>query len=120
MGATADRQDAAEAVEPVHCCVVYQDAIELVGRRWTGAIISVLLERPLRNGEIEAAVPDLSARLLSARLNELEERGLIERTPCPQRKSSSYYALTEMGRDLAPAIDAISAWAEKYLAVPQG
>lgn len=97
-------------------CVLHQQAVELVGRRWTGAIISALLERPRRFCEIGAAVPDLSDRLLSQRLRELEERGMVEHVPCPERASSVRYGLTPMGRDLAPALEALRSWAHRWLA----
>jgi DNA-binding HxlR family transcriptional regulator len=97
------------------CCPRYQEAVELVGRRWTGAILSVLVERPLRFSEIAAAVPDLSDRLLSARLRELEDRGVVVRQPCSERASSVRYALSDMGRDLEPALDALQAWANRWL-----
>ena len=96
-------------------CQVYQEAIELVGRRWTGAIITVLLGKPRRFCEISAAVPDLSDRLLAQRLKELEERGMIERIPCAERASSVRYALSPMGEDLAPALDALGLWANRWL-----
>ena len=55
------------------CCPKYHRAIELIGRRWTGAIVSVLIHRErLRFSEIADAVPELSDRLLSARMKELE------------------------------------------------
>src|SRR6476659_10503850 len=64
------------------CCPLYHEAIELIGRRWTGAIVGVLIveKRGLRFGEIAAAVPELSDRLLSERMKELEARGLVRRT----------------------------------------
>ena len=62
-------------------CPLYHDAVELIGRRWTGAILAVLLETgPLRFRQIAQAVPDLSDRLLAERMRELEARGLVERT----------------------------------------
>ena len=62
------------------CCPYYHDAIELIGKRWTGAIVVVLLDTgPMRFSEIGAAVPALSDRLLSERMKELEARGLVER-----------------------------------------
>jgi len=115
---TTTPHSAQVAAEPVICCAVYQEAVELVGRRWTGAIISVLLERPMRFCEISTAVPELSDRLLAARLKELEQRGLIDRSPCPTRQSSQVYSLTEMGRELTPALDAIQDWARRWLSQP--
>jgi DNA-binding HxlR family transcriptional regulator len=119
-GATAIDAEQGRAPEatPAHdgcVCQVYQEAIELVGRRWTGAIITVLLGRPRRFCEISAAVPDLSDRLLAQRLKELEERGMIERIPCEERASSVRYALSPMGEDLAPALDAFGLWANRWL-----
>ncbi len=70
------------AATPAARC--YHQAIELIGRRWTGAIIAVLLEgEPMRFSEIAAAVPELSDRLLSERMKELEARGVVEREVDP-------------------------------------
>jgi DNA-binding HxlR family transcriptional regulator len=95
------------------CCPLYHEAVELVGKRWSGAILAVLLESdtPLRFSEIATAVPDLSDRLLSERLKELECRGLVT-------KSDAGYAVTEMGRDLAPALGEIQAWARRWMSEP--
>lgn len=94
------------------CCPYYHDAVELIGRRWTGAILAVLLDesRPLRFSEIGQAVPDLSDRLLSERMKELESRGVVA-------KRDGAYALTQMGRDLEPAVTQLHVWARRWLAV---
>jgi DNA-binding HxlR family transcriptional regulator len=97
-------------------CRVYQQAVELVGRRWNGAIITVLLDGPRRFSEISIAVPDLSDRLLSQRLKELEDCGMVERVPCSERASSVRYSLLPMGRELAPALEALESWANRWLA----
>src|SRR5438477_82342 len=61
------------------CCPLYHEAVELIGRRWTGAIVEVLLNGgAMRFSEIAAAVPELSDRLLSERMKELEARGVVE------------------------------------------
>ena len=92
------------------CCPHYHEAVELIGRRWTGAIVAVLLEAgPLRFSEIGQAVPQLSDRLLSERMKELEARGIVER--CTEG-----YALTEMGRALEPAVRELRSWARSWLA----
>lgn len=100
------------------CCPLYHEAIELIGRRWTGAIVGVLIieQRGLRFKEVAAAVPELSDRLLSERMKELEARGLVERTVTPGRPVRVEYALTEMGRELAPAVHELERWARRWLA----
>ena len=95
-------------------CPLYHDAVELIGRRWTGAILAVLLETgPLRFRQIAQAVPDLSDRLLSERMRELEARGLVERR---ELDVGVQYALTDMGRDLDTAVGELRAWAQRWLA----
>jgi DNA-binding HxlR family transcriptional regulator len=99
------------------CCPYYHEAIELIGRRWTGAIVAVLIHRQtLRFGEIAEAVPQLSDRLLSERMKELESRGVVSRTVRPGRPVRVEYELTEMGRALAPAVRELEAWARHWLA----
>ena len=61
------------------CCSSYHRAVELIGKRWTGAILFVLMDGPLRFSEVKLLVPDLSDRLLSERMKELEAEGIVER-----------------------------------------
>src|SRR5919201_118541 len=61
------------------CCTLYHRAVELVGKCWTGAILLVLMEGPLRFSEVRQLVPDISDRLLSERMKELEQEGIVER-----------------------------------------
>jgi DNA-binding HxlR family transcriptional regulator len=99
------------------CCPYYHQAVELIGRRWTGAIVGVLIHRKvLRFGEIAEAVPQLSDRLLSERMKELEAHGVVRRTVCPGRPVRVEYELTEMGRELAPAVHELERWAKRWLA----
>jgi DNA-binding HxlR family transcriptional regulator len=97
------------------CCPFYHEAVELVGRRWTGAIISVLMERPMRFSEVVQAVPELSDRLLSERMKELEGRGIVERTVHPGPPVRVEYSLSEMGRELGPALTELQDWAQRWL-----
>jgi DNA-binding HxlR family transcriptional regulator len=98
------------------CCPLYHEAVELIGRRWTGAIVDVLLQRPsLRFSEIAGAVPELSDRLLSQRMKELEARGLVEREVHADRPVRVQYRLTGMGYALAPALAELKAWAQHWL-----
>jgi DNA-binding HxlR family transcriptional regulator len=97
------------------CCPYYHEAVELVGKRWTGAILRVLIDGPLRFSEIAQAVPELSDRLLSERMKELERRGLVERTVLPGPPLGVEYALSKMGRELEPALFEIQRWATRWL-----
>lgn len=97
-------------------CPRYHRAVELIGRRWTGAIVRVLLGGPRRYNELAEAVPEISDRMLAERLRELEAEGIIARTVIPESPVRVEYALTAMGRDLQGAVEAIGAWAERWLA----
>ncbi len=116
---TAPRRHAvatAEAERPGACCPHLHEAVELVGKRWTGAILYVLLHGgPMRFSEIAQAVPQLSDRLLSERMKELEARGMVERRVQPDTGVRVEYELTPMGRELAPALKELQAWAQRWL-----
>lgn len=97
-------------------CPHFHAAIELVGKRWSGAIISALGDGPSRFGELNQAVPGMSDRLLSRRLRELEAEGLVERRVeggAPVRVS---YSLTEKGADLSPALRELGDWGRRWKA----
>src|SRR6266436_4648773 len=97
------------------CCPLYHEAVELVGRRWTGAIVRVLMDGPLRFSEICQAVPELSDRLLSERMKELEARGIVERTVIPGPPLRVEYSLSQMGTELEPALVELQTWANRWL-----
>ena len=100
-------------------CPRYLHAVELVGRRWTGSIVRALLNGPSRFHEIRDAIPDISDRMLSERLRELEAEGVVSRTVIPESPVRVEYALTEKGRALENAIVAIAQWAEQWVAAPE-
>ncbi|HZO06436.1 MAG TPA: helix-turn-helix domain-containing protein [Solirubrobacterales bacterium] len=95
-------------------CPDFHAAIELIGKRWTGAIVSALTERPMRFGELRKAVPGLSDRLLSQRLRELEEEGLVEREVEAGTPVRVTYSLTEAGEGLSPALSELKQWAKRW------
>ena len=99
-------------------CTRFHRAIELIGRRWTGAIIFVLLQRPCRFAALRSAIPEMTDRMLVERLQELEREGIVERTVVPATPVRVEYALTDKGRALGEAIKAMSAWADKWLPAP--
>src|SRR5437762_9701260 len=97
------------------CCPLYHEAVELVGRRWTGAILRVLMDGPLRFSEIAQSVPELSDRLLSERMKELEARGMVERNVISGPPLRVEYELSQMGRELEPALSELQRWANRWL-----
>jgi len=99
-------------------CPRYHHAVELLGRRWAGAIISILLRGPARYNEIRAEIPDISDRMLAERLKELEAEGLLLRTVIPEPPVGVEYRLTEKGRALEGAVAAIARWAERWVPAP--
>ncbi len=96
-------------------CAMYSEALEIIGRRWTGAILRALLAGRTRFNEIGSTVPGLSDRLLSERLKELETQGVITRTVTPSTPVRIEYALTPMGEALMPVVAAVAEWAETWL-----
>jgi DNA-binding HxlR family transcriptional regulator len=99
-------------------CPRFRRASELIGRRWTGAIIYVLLEARCRFATLRAAVPGITDRMLSERLQELEQEGIVARTVVPETPVRVQYALTKKGRELAESVGAIAEWAERWIPLP--
>jgi len=98
-------------------CARYHHAVELIGRRWSGAVISVLLAGPQGFNELLAAVPDLSDRLLTERLRELESEGLVRRTVIAGPPVRVHYELTDAGKALKPVIEGLSRWADRWVKI---
>jgi DNA-binding HxlR family transcriptional regulator len=99
-------------------CPRYTRALEIIGRRWTGAILRALLAGRTRFTEIVHTVPGLSDRLLSERLKELEREGLVARTVVPSTPVRIEYTLTPMGDALLPVVCDLATWAEEWLPEP--
>lgn len=97
-------------------CPFYHHAIELIGRRWTGAILRSLYAGQCRFSDIAHGVPGLSDRLLSERLKELEHEGIVIRTVYPETPVRIEYRLTPKGRALGTVLEAVSDWAHVWLA----
>jgi DNA-binding HxlR family transcriptional regulator len=101
--------------EPTYC-ETFQVAIELIGKRWNGAIVAVLMDGPRRFSGLAAAVPGLSERLLSERLRELEANRIVVRRVLSGPPLGVEYELTQAGRELMPAVRAVSDWGQRWLA----
>ncbi|HVL65075.1 MAG TPA: helix-turn-helix domain-containing protein [Actinomycetota bacterium] len=95
-------------------CPAYTRAIEIIGRRWTGAILRAMLSGASRFSEILGQVPGLSDRLLSERLKELEAEGIIERRVTPTTPVRIEYVLTDKGDSLSSVIRAVAEWAGRW------
>jgi len=93
----------------------YEHAIQILGKRWTGLLLDTLMLGPHRFGELTSMVEGLSDRVLSDRLRELEAEGLVTRIVYPQIPVRVEYQLSEKGYSLKPVIDAIHAWAERWI-----
>lgn len=93
----------------------FRRAVELIGRRWTGALLRTLLSGERRFNELLSAVPGLSDRLLSERLRELEEAGIVIRSVDPGPPVRVSYSLSVAGRELEPTVRSLSRWAERWL-----
>jgi DNA-binding HxlR family transcriptional regulator len=106
-----------DVTAPGTVCPLYHQAAELIGRRWSGAIMRALADGSVRFGDLAAAVPGISDRMLSERLKELEAEGLLTRAVYPEHPVRIEYRLTEKGEDLGAVMDAIAAWAHRWLAV---
>lgn len=96
-------------------CGRFQQAIEFIGRRWNGAILYVLLDGPCRFNELLARVPNISDRLLTERLRELEAAGMVTREVQPGPPVRVVYELTDAGRALHEVIQSISTWARAWM-----
>ena len=110
----AESASAAANGRRARVCPDFHAAIELIGRRWAGAILIALAEAPRYFAELGASIPGLSDRLLSRRLRELEAAGLVERSVHEGTPARVSYALTEKGHALGPALGELRSWAQEW------
>jgi DNA-binding HxlR family transcriptional regulator len=95
-------------------CPEFHKSVELIGKRWTGAILRALRFGHCRFSDISDAIPGLHDRVLSERLKELEHEGVVERIVIPATPVRIEYRLTAKGADLDVVMDAITDWAVKW------
>jgi len=105
--------DSSASVAPV--CSRFHRAIELIGSRWTGAILQTLLQGKTRYAAIRGAIPDITDRMLSERLRSLEGEDLVLRVVIPESPVRVEYELTQKGRELQKALREIGNWAERWI-----
>lgn len=95
-------------------CRHFQLAAELIAKRWTPQIVRSLLAGTSRFSDLGAVIPQISDRLLSDRLKELEAAGIVTRTVTPSTPVRIDYGLTDRGQDLAGVMDELGSWAERW------
>lgn len=96
--------------------VAMHRVFELLGKRWSGLILAVLTQHPGYFSELRRAIPGISERMLSDRLTELAEAGLLSRQVDEGPPLRVSYQLTEAGLALGPALEALRCWAAVHLA----
>ena len=101
-------------------CPRYHRAVELIGKRWTGAIVRTLMLGPKRFNELLSGIPGISDRVLTERLRELESERIVRREVHAESPVRVTYELTPPGRELGPALDEIARWAERWIEAPKG
>ena len=95
-------------------CPRYERAMSILGKKWTCIMLRCLMEEPRRFSDISAYVSGLSDRLLSQRLQELEEAGIVARKVYAQRPVVVEYSLTEKGEALSQVVSSIQTWADDW------
>jgi DNA-binding HxlR family transcriptional regulator len=98
-------------------CPKYEAALGILAKKWTGLILRVLIEEKRRFRDIREQIPQMSERMLAERLKELEACGLIHRHVYPETPVRIEYKLTEKGTGLAPVLESIEVWAEKWIQI---
>ncbi|GAA3402846.1 winged helix-turn-helix transcriptional regulator [Paenibacillus hodogayensis] len=99
----------------MHLCPKFETAFELLGKRWTGLIIRVLMNGPMRFKDISSMIPDMSDRMLTERFKELEQAGIVVRNVYPEMPIRIEYSLTEKGKALRPVMDAVQVWGDDWI-----
>jgi DNA-binding HxlR family transcriptional regulator len=100
-------------------CPFYRSAVEMIGRKWSGAILRAMLSGTTQFSDFAVTIPGVSDRLISVRLKEFEAEGIVERIVIPDKPVRIHYRLTPKGEALCSVVMAISDWAEEWLMDPQ-
>ncbi len=113
--AAPERNESAEGGrDRAPCCALYHRAVELIGKRWTGAILLVLMDGACHFSQVRDLVPEISDRLLSERLKELEAEGIVVRRVIEGSPVRVEYSLTPKGKALEPVVSQLKSWAREW------
>lgn len=85
-------------------------AVQLIGGRWKLLIMASLEKRTLRYSELHKSIEQITERMLTLQLRELEDDGIVKRTVYPQVPPKVEYELTEIGKELIPILMQLSDW----------
>lgn len=96
-------------------CPKFEIAFSLLGKKWTGLILKVLMNGPKRFSDIKLVIPELSDKMLTERFKELELNGIVKRNVYAETPVRIEYELTEKGNDLEKVMDSIQNWAYKWI-----
>ncbi|GLX65879.1 winged helix-turn-helix transcriptional regulator [Paenibacillus glycanilyticus] len=96
-------------------CPKYEAAADILGKKWTGLIIRVMLGGPKRFKEIKEQIPEMSDKMLTDRMKELESQSIVKRTVYPEMPVRIEYELTPKGHELQPVIESIQNWGEHWM-----
>jgi DNA-binding HxlR family transcriptional regulator len=99
----------------IQCDEALTEVFSVLGKRWSGLILGTLLQRPARFGELARAIDGITESMLSARLGELQDAGLVQREVLEGPPIATLYRLTAAGRELKPALLALARWAERHM-----
>ncbi|WP_155990448.1 MULTISPECIES: helix-turn-helix domain-containing protein [unclassified Paenibacillus] len=88
--------------------------LDVIGGKWKGFILYYLLENKRRYNELRRLIPDISQRMLTLQLNQLEKDGIVHREIYPEIPPRVEYSLTECGETLRPIIVQMSEWGKRY------
>ncbi|TNF07921.1 MAG: transcriptional regulator [Bacillota bacterium] len=95
-------------------CSKFEEAFQLLGKRWTGLILNQLMNGPKRFNELESEIK-ISGKVLSERLKELEKLQIIDRKVYPEIPVRIEYGLTKKGYSLKPIMEEISKWSNVWI-----
>lgn len=96
-------------------CPKFESAFALLGKRWTGLIIRVLMQGPKRFKDISEMIPNMSDRMLAERFKELEKAEILVRHVYPETPVRIEYELTHKGKALSPVMEAVQSWGDEWL-----
>ena len=96
-----------------HCPITA--TLSVLGGKWTPQVLWELRDETLRFGELQRRIPGITKKMLSQRLQELEEDGVVHREAYAEVPPRVEYSLTDFGKTLRPVLDAMCEWGNDYL-----